>query len=69
MTRSSLPSSPPALTRKSPSPSEIEEPRDANLFTDARERAESQKEPAAVPAPEEDGEASVRSTIFKIFNK
>ena len=45
-----------------------EEPRDANLFTDARDRAESQKEPAAVPAPEEDGEDPF-DTIFKIFNK
>ena len=35
---------------------------------DARERAESQKEPAAVPAPEEDGEDPF-DTIFKIFNK
>ena len=53
---------------KKPETVKIEEPRDANLFTDARERAESQKEPAAVPAPEEDGEDPF-DTIFKIFNK
>ena len=53
---------------KKPETVKIEEPRDANLFTDARERAESQKEPAAVPASEEDGEDPF-DTIFKIFNK
>ena len=53
---------------KKPETVKIEEPRDANLFTDARERAETQKEPAAVPAPEEDGEDPF-DTIFKIFNK
>ena len=53
---------------KKPETVKIEEPRDANLFTDARERAESQKEPAVVPAPEEDGEDPF-DTIFKIFNK
>ena len=53
---------------KKPETVKIEEPRDANLFTDARDRAESQKEPAAVPAPEEDGEDPF-DTIFKIFNK
>ena len=33
---------------KKPETVKIEEPRDANLFTDARERAESQKEPAEI---------------------
>ena len=42
-----------------------EEPRDANLFSDARERAESQQ-PAATPA-QEDGEDPF-DTIYKIFN-
>ena len=40
---------------KKPETVKIEEPRDANLFTDARERAERQIEPAAVPAAEEEG--------------
>ena len=42
-----------------------DEPRDANLFSDARERAENQQ-PAATPAPD-DGEDPF-DTIFRIFN-
>ena len=43
-----------------------EEPRNTNLFTDARDRADGQQ-PAAAPKPEE-GEDPF-DTIFKIFNK
>ena len=43
-----------------------EEPRDANLFSDARERVESQREPVVAPA-QDDGEDPF-DTIFKIFN-
>ena len=46
-------------------PSSVDEPRDTNLFTDARERAETQQ-PAATAAPD-DGEDPF-DTIFKIFN-
>ncbi len=51
--------------KKAPYAVASDEPRNANLFTDARERAESQQ-PAAAPKPEE-GEDPF-DTIFKIFN-
>ena len=53
---------------KKPEFVKTEESRVESPFVDTRERAESQKEPAVVPAPEEDGEDPF-DTIFKIFNK
>ena len=51
---------------KRPAAPAREETRDATLFSDARERADSQREPAAAPAQDE-GEDPF-DTIFKIFN-
>ena len=47
-------------------PSTRPETNDANLFSEARERAEAQRDPAVAPA-QEDGEDPF-DTIFKIFN-
>ncbi len=51
--------------KRPPAPAR-EETRDASLFSDARERADAQREPAAAPAQDE-GEDPF-DTIFKIFN-
>ena len=54
---------------KKPEQEKKEEKHDADLFTDLREQhTEAPKEPAAVPASQDDGEDPF-DTIFKIFNK
>ena len=53
--------------KKTPYAVPQEEPRDANLFSDARDRAESQRE--SIPTPEQDEGEDPFDTIFKIFNK
>ncbi len=52
--------------RRPAAPAAEEEIRDANLFSDARDRAEAMREPAAAPV-KDDGEDPF-DTIFKIFN-
>jgi cell division protein FtsZ len=54
--------------KKTPYAVPAEEPRDSNLFTDARDRMETEApKPAATPAQDE-GEDPF-DTIFRIFNK